>query len=635
MTVTIMPTSGTIWTVTNTKRNLLKISAVATAALLASTVASAQLNSTRLPSDISVVVDAGTDVSVVPLITDSPESDLLTYDLLANEIQFTAGVLTPDYDEPLFCFDMGGAQSAVGMRVTDPNGHLIVRDFAVDVSLDYVLGAPSILLIRPAADQQCFWRSAQGDFGLFGELPEDPAVDPDVIQRDRFEPDLSLTLEYQGVPQFVTLGETVSYDLVVTNTGNASLNEVALQEVFPENLGVYSATLQDTNWTCQATGDAVCPVSSLEPDALRFKDINGGGVDITPGDSLTFSIERTVNTDSIVGESIHLHAGVVADPIATSTPFSVAEAEMTVIGQSAGLNVSTSTTQVDDDATITVTVLDGNQNPVPNENVALDDGAGLTFTSATSGFTDVNGEVVFTATTTTAGDYNVSFTAGSLSGGGLVTFDPGPAAIMVAAALDDEAVADGQDAVSINVIVEDAFGNPVDSVSVEVLDDDGLSSLPSNEFTNLSGVASFAPTSTVADSYQIQFSVAGAGTDAVSVDFLPGAASDLAFIQQPSDVQIGSAMTPAVVLRVVDDNGNWVSDDQTTLVQLRLRQNGTTVDASFASAIVINGEAEFANLDDFTSGMEGTGYSFRAVGTTNTAAFFEDSTGTFEVLAAQ
>lgn len=607
-------------------RNSLAISAVAPLALLAGSAAFAQMNATRVASDLSLVVDGGAQVAVMPVIGETAQSDLLTYDFLANEVQFSAGVLAPDYDEPLFCFDMGQPQTAVTMRATDPNGHVIIEGFSIQASVNYVLSSPSSLVVTPSVNQQCFFRSDAGDFGLFGETATGEPEPAGLIMRNRFEVERSVSLEFQNVPQFVTLGETISYDLVVTNTGNGDLNQVGLQELFPENRGVYAAALNSTSWTCSASGDAVCPAAS-GTDPLRFEDFNAGGADITVGDSLTFSIQRTVDATSITGESIRLQAGVVADPVSSGAPFAVDEALMTVIGQSAGLSVSAPAAEVDNDAVITVTVLDGNQNPVPDETVTVSNTAGLSFTSPTSGISDTNGEVVFTATTTTAGDYSVGFSAGSLNGNGTVTFDPGPATIMVAAALDDEAVADGQDAVSINVLVEDDFGNAVDSVAVDVIDDGGLVSLPASVFTDVDGIASFAPTSTVAGNYQIQFSVSGAGTDAVAVDFVPGAPSDLRFEVQPTDVEVGSPISPAVVVRVVDANGNWVNDDQTTFVQLRLRQSGVTVDANFASGTVINGEAEFANLDQFTSNMVGTGYSFRAVGTTDNDIFLEDSAG--------
>ncbi|MDZ7791354.1 MAG: Ig-like domain-containing protein [Xanthomonadales bacterium] len=631
-----------------TARNSILNPTVAIVAVIASATAFGQLDTSKLASDVSLVVDGGSEILVMPILTEDAQDDVVTYDLGAGEVRFDTGVLSPGYDEPLFCFDLGTPSSAVKLEVLDPNGHVIIDQFDLKDPLAYSLEPPLSLTVGPASDQQCFYRSSQDVFGLFGAASASDPEPSGLIFSDRLEVDRSLELEYQGVPDFVTVGETFSYDLVVTNSGTGALQTTALQELFPENLGVYSAALTATTWTCSATGDAVCPAGS-GTGPLRFNEMNGGGIDLTVGDSLTFNIVRTVAANSVTGETIQLHAGTVADPVATGAAFAVAEALMTVIGQSAGLSVS-ATDLVNngdgnaladgvDSSAIAVTVFDGNGNPVPGETVTFDSSSSdLASVTPASGVSGSNGQVVFdSGTTTTAGNYNVAFSAdgGALTGSGTVTFDHGPAAIMVAAALDSEAVADGTDAPTIDVLVEDAFGNAVDSVLVEVTDGGGLASPPPSEYTDINGGAIFTPTSTVAGTYQIQFSVAGAGSDAVSVDFLPGAATDLAFISDPTDTYLdGSAMAP-VVVRVVDDNGNWVADDQTTTVQLRLRQNGVTIDSSFADAVVVNGEAEFTDLlfssNEFSAGL---GYSFRAVGTTDSDIFFVDSIE-FELLPPQ
>lgn len=641
----LMFISETNRTVTALKRNCLGILAVATITLAAGTPVLAQTDSTRAASDISLVVDGSGQIAVMPLIAETDQSPLLTYDFPTGEVQFSAGVLAPDYNDPLFCFDMGGAQTAVSLRVTDPNGHVVIDQYDLNTSLDYVLAAPSSVVVQPSLSQQCFFRSSQGVFGLFGMENVDEPVSSDVISRDRFEPNRSISLEFQGVKQFVTPGETVTYDLVLTNTGTAELQDVALQEVFPENLGVYAATLSAGTWSCSPTGDAVCPGSSANPNSLRFEQMNSGGADLTVGDSLTFTIERTVDINSLTDVLISLHAGAVADPIATGTPFAVDEATMTVIGESAGLSVASATTTADsaattgdasDDAQITVTVVDGNQNPVPNESVSVDNTGGLTLTSATSGTSDANGEVSFTATAQSAGNYTISFTSGTLVGSGNVTIGPGAPAAMVAAALDAEAQADGIDSPLVRVLVEDQFGNRVDAaeVTADTIPDPGaLPSLQNSVFTSVDGEADFTPTSTVADIFQLGFAVNGAGTDSATVEFLPGAPDALFFTQGPTTVAAEATMSPAVALRVVDSENNWVNDDQSTFVQLRLRQNGVTVDSDIASGTVSNGEIQFSNLI-FDSSLVGTGYSLRAVGTTNSDIFFVDS-ATFDITTAQ
>ncbi|WP_181918974.1 Ig-like domain-containing protein [Wenzhouxiangella sediminis] len=597
----------------------------------------------RVASNVSFVVDGGAEIAVLPVIAETAQSDLVTYDLVAGQVQLSAGNLSPDYVDPLFCFDMGSQPVDATIRVKDPNGHEIIDNFYLISSLEYSLSAAPSLSIRPATNQQCFFRSSGGTFGLFGMESQEGAGDTDVIARDRFEINRSLDLEFQRVPTFVTPDQTFDYDIVVTNTGTGALNNVALQELFPENLDVYSAALTPATWTCTATGDAVCPTVSANASSLRFEQMNAGGIDLPAGDSLTFTIERTVATNSATGEDIHLHAGTVADPLSTGTPFAVGEATMTVIGESDGLSVSATDATADsaittgntgDDAQITVTVLDASLNPVPNEPVAVDNAGGLTITSPSSGTTDINGEVSFTAappaTLSNAGDYTISFTSGNLSGNGVVTILPGEPASFFMQASVPTATADGQDPVEIQALVEDQFENPVDAAEVEVAQDDGLASLPASAFTDINGIAVFNATSTSTGTFEPSFSVAGVGTSPATVSFEAGAPDDLVFtLQPPNPVVAGTSFD--VSLNVVDAEENLVTDDQLTFVTLNLQQGGSTV-RTLTSGLVTNGQITLT-VGSIDSNDIGTDYRIQAVA--SGTGFFGANSTTFEVVAPQ
>jgi uncharacterized repeat protein (TIGR01451 family) len=603
--------------------------AVAASAMFAQS-AAAQLDSPRLGSDISLYVNGGAETAVLPVIAETASSDLLTYEFATSEIRFSAGVLAPSYDDPLFCFDMGTPSSPISIQMKDPNGHIVIDDFELGASLQYVLAAPSSLVVEPTVNQQCFYRSSQGVFGLFGQEFSGQPEPEGLISRDRFEPDLSMSLAFQDVPQFATPGQSIAYDLVLSNTGSGDFNDVALQELFPENLGVYAAALTGTQITCTASGGAVCPTIGTE-SFLRFKN-PAPGVDIPAGGSLTFNIERTVDANSTTGEVIRLHAGALADPVATGVPFAVDEAVITVIGQSAGLNVAAEPTAAGDEATIVVTVLDSSQNPVPNEPVTLDDPDGLTITSPTSGTSDALGEVVFTGTATVAQTYSPSFSSGGLTGSGDVTYTAAAPDSYFLAATDSEAVADDSDTVTIQMEVVDFYGNPVDSAMVETVNKDGLSSLPNEVFTDVSGQAVITATTTVAGTYDPSFTVAGLATNSVTVDFIAGDVADLAYVENASSVAVNATMTPAVRLRLVDQFGNWKDTDNSTFVQLNLIQGSTIIQNNIASATASNGEVEFANLS-FGPSLEGTGYRLQAVVTF--PAFFGENSALFDITAPQ
>jgi uncharacterized repeat protein (TIGR01451 family) len=604
--------------------------AVAIIALSAGVPSLAQINSSRVASDLSLVVDGGSQVAVMPVITETAQGDLLTYDFAAGEIQLAAGVLSPDYDEPLFCFDMASPQSVVSLQVSDPNGHIIIDDFSLKVALDYILSEPSTLEVNPGTDQQCFYRSDQGVFGLFGQESPDGSVDGDIIKLDRFEVDRSIELEFQDVPTFVTPGETVTYDLVVTNTGSTDLEQVALQELFPENLGVYAAALSVGSWECSAIGDAVCPAPGPVTEPLRVQDTNAGGADITVGDSLTFSIERTVNANSITGEAIRLSAGTVTDPVASDTPFAVAEALMTVIGESSGLNISATEAVADgnESSTITVTVLDANQNPVPNETVTFDSISPSTSAALpTSGDTDVNGEVVFdSGTTTDAGEYTASFSTDTFSQSGSVTFSAGAPAAMNAYTSVNNVVADGSSEAEFTVTVQDANNNVMSGVGVDVSDNGGLTTItPATAFTDVDGYATFTATSGETGSFTATFAVSGAGTSSATATFEPGQFDEHAFVQDPSDMPdnlvAGEQFT--VTVELVDASGNRLTDDSTSEVFLEL--NGPSTQ-DYGSVIVDQGLATFSGL---TVDNPGTGYTLRS---TVPGLYFEfRDTGAFDV----
>jgi uncharacterized repeat protein (TIGR01451 family) len=593
----------------------------------------------QVASDVSLLVDSPFGSSVYEVIVPDLQSNVLSYDLASGQIIFSAGVLQPDYDDPLFCFDMAEKPlDGVGLQVTDPNGHLIIDDFVIDTAFQYLLPAPSTLVIETAPEQECFFRSDAGVFGLFGQPePTDDGAGSDVIFDNRFEIEQSMDLEFRNVPEYATVGETIDYQIVLTNTGNGDLQDVAFQEVFPNDITVYAGALSvDTDVQCTAGGGAVCPGASADPNALRFEAMSASQIDMPVGSTLTFAIQRTVDVDSIVGESIQLHAGAVADPAALLGPtFAVDTALTTIVGQSAGLDVVSAGATADGDALadVVVTVLDNEQRPVPNESVSFDSATGGLQVTPASGTTDSSGEVVFQAgPTTDAVDYTVSFTSGALAGNGTVSFFPGPASRAFVAATDAEAVADGNDTITIEVLVEDAEDNPVDSVLVEVTSDDGLTFLPDSVFTDSAGRAVLTATSTTTGTYEPQITVDGVGAFTETVDFVAGAPADLEFVEQPSDVAAGSNMSPAVVVRVVDANGNWVSDDGSTFVEVDLMQGGSVVSNNVADGGVTNGEIEFSALS-FDSSLIGTDYYLQAVGTV-TGFFGEDST-TFDITDPQ
>lgn len=117
-----------------------------------------------------------------------------------------------------------------------------------------------------------------------------------------------------------------------------------------------------------------------------------------------------------------------------------------------------------------------------------------------------------------------------------------------------------------------------------------------------SGEASFDSVSIdVADSgYQLQAADSAGALDpatSTSFDITPGAPAGLAFGVQPGDTQVNQAITSAVTVQVVDDNGNVFTDDNSSQIELTITAGpgGATLSGG-GPETVSNGEAVFDAL---------------------------------------
>ncbi len=85
-----------------------------------------------------------------------------------------------------------------------------------------------------------------------------------------------------------------------------------------------------------------------------------------------------------------------------------------------------------------------------------------------------------------------------------------------------------------------------------------------------------------------------AGTATVTVTV--GAPSRLAYVQQPTDVQAGSAIAPAIVVEVQDAGGNRVRGDSSVVVLgIELNPGGATLGGTL-SVRAVDGRARFTNI---------------------------------------
>ena len=120
-----------------------------------------------------------------------------------------------------------------------------------------------------------------------------------------------------------------------------------------------------------------------------------------------------------------------------------------------------------------------------------------------------------------------------------------------------------------------------------------------------------------------------------SITFSAGAATKLAFLQQPTSAVGGATISPAVTVRIEDANGNLVTTDNTTTVTLAIGTNpGSGTLTGGGAATASGGIATFSGL---SINKSGTGYTLGAssspVLTAATSSAFNITAGSATKLA--
>jgi len=313
----------------------------------------------------------------------------------------------------------------------------------------------------------------------------------------------------------------------------------------------------------------------------------------------------------------------------TFTPGSVSATKSTVTANPTSVTADGSTT-----STITVTLLDANNNPVSGKTVTLSQGTGSSTISAASGASSASGVVTFTVKDTKA--EGVSYTATdstdstTITPTASVTFTAGTvnATKSMATANPTSVTADGSTTSTITVTLLDANNNPVSGKTVTLLQGTGSSTISAaSGASNASGVVTFTVKDTKAETvtYAAKNTTDNITiTQTAAVTFTPGAAAKLAFGQQPTNTAAGSSITPAVTVQVQDANGNVVTSGtgSTASIAVAIGTNpsaGTLSGTSTQTAV--NGVTTFSNL---SINKTGTGYTLAAsssgltAGTSNT-----------------
>jgi len=264
----------------------------------------------------------------------------------------------------------------------------------------------------------------------------------------------------------------------------------------------------------------------------------------------------------------------------------------------------------------------------------------LTGTSTTS-VTAVKGVATFSnLTLDTAGGYTLkaSDTTDSLTSAASNSFtiSPATATQLVFSTQPSDGIA-GVALSPVVLSIEDQFGNVESgdgsSVSISASGPGALTGTSTTSVTAVKGVATFSNlTLDTAGGYTLQASDATDGlTSAASSSFTIAAASSdkLVFTQEPGSVAAGNAITPSVVVKIEDQNGNVLSGDDSN-VTLTVNSGPGSLTGTTVTVQAQSGVAAFSNLTLDTAG----GYTLKASDTSDGLSGFVSNSFTVSPAAA-
>jgi len=292
---------------------------------------------------------------------------------------------------------------------------------------------------------------------------------------------------------------------------------------------------------------------------------------------------------------------------------------------------------------VQVVVQDAQGNTVPGSTASVTvalttpNGAALGGTTTVSA---VNGVASFgNLTVDLTGSYTLTATSGGLTAATSGSFNITPAAAsqLVFTGQPTDAVASTTIQPPVQVTVKDAFGNTVTSATTSITV--AIATPPPPGGGTLSGTTTMSAVSGVATFANLSIDKAASGyaltanggglPQAISTSFaiLAGTGNKLAFIVQPSNTTVGTAISPAIQVAVQDASGNTITS-ATDSIRLSLFPTtgglGGTVGAR-----AVAGVATFSNI---TVTNAGTGYTLTAF--TPVAALASATSNAFNVAAA-
>ena len=332
--------------------------------------------------------------------------------------------------------------------------------------------------------------------------------------------------------------------------------------------------------------------------------------------SATLTSSTSAGTANVTGT---LNGTAIGHPTSVAFTPSAANAAHTVISATPAAGVVADGITI---STVTVQAKDLNDNNLGS--------GGATVTLATSrgtlsAVTD-NGDGTYSATLTSTSAGAASIT-GTLNGSAIgtsaaVTFVPGAIDAFHSTVVASSAAVstDAGNSATVTVKVRDAHNNPITNAHVVL--DQGIAastiSSPLGLDTDASGQAVFTVSDTLAE--PVVYSATASSTlvnQSASVQFLPGTPTQLVYGQQATNATAGSAIAPAITVRILDAQNNLTPN--TTDVTLAIKSGTGSTGAALAGTSVHAAVAGVATFPGLSIAKAGTGYKLTA-STTSTSS---------------
>ena len=402
---------------------------------------------------------------------------------------------------------------------------------------------------------------------------------------------------------------------LATSNGFTVVPLAASQLVFAVQPGNATAGVADNPSIVVDVDDQFGNVFTSDDSIVTISVASGPG--IASGTLTVAAVNGVATFGNVRLDTTGVHTLTAGDgdlTSATSTSFTVlaAAASQLVFAQQPGNVVA----GMADSPAITVDVEDqfGNVVTTDSSTVTLAVASGVGVASGTLSAAAVNGIAEFANVKLVAtGNYTLAATDNAFIAATSNSFavSPAPSSKVAYFQQPDDVSAGVADAPSIVVDVEDQYGNIVTSYSssltITVASGPGVAS----------GMLTVSAVNGVATLGNVMFNAAGSytltandGTLTASISnsftVTPAAAYQLAFVQQPGNVVAGVANSPAITVDILDQFGNVVTTDTSTVTLTVASGPGSATGALTAAAV--NGISSFGNARFNTSG----GYTLTA-----------------------